>query len=102
MFGSALVAREEPKLIIFAGFLCSLIFFFATIALGNLKRSEEVGWLELIAALGFALGTAASVHRICVTTALLFSGGFFVYLNFYSTRIRSRLDQSSTTKGRGK
>lgn len=81
------MAREEPKLIIFAGFLCSLIFFFATIvrttlypsaplriqrvltlpmyqALGNLKRSEEVGWLEraswlFISILSFSLCSAS-------------------------------------------
>jgi hypothetical protein len=42
IFGGALVAQEEPKLIIFAGFLCSLIFFFATIVCPLLLPSAMI------------------------------------------------------------
>jgi hypothetical protein len=64
--------RDEPRLVILAGFINSLVFLFTTLALGNLKKSGEVGWIDAIVAVVLACVSASFVHRIAVTTTYVF------------------------------
>jgi len=62
---------------ILGGFLHSLLFLFLLIVIGNIEQQfwSEVtlGWFEVVSALLVSMAAAASVHRVCVTTCVLFS-----------------------------
>jgi len=88
--------RESPKLIVLGGFLSSLLFFFAVVAVGNVKK--EIKWLDAIGCLVLACVCAGSVHRICVTTCILFSGVVVLYLNVMSARIQTKVQEINTGK----
>eukprot|EP00744_Colponema_vietnamica_P035872 GILI01062724.1.p1 GENE.GILI01062724.1~~GILI01062724.1.p1 ORF type:complete len:140 (+),score=30.90 GILI01062724.1:46-420(+) len=77
---------------ILGGFLCSLLFVFALIAIGNIEQillgdNTTTGWFEVGFALFMGMTIGASVHRVCVTTCFLFSCGILYLLNNVSASV---------------
>eukprot|EP00475_Leptophrys_vorax_P029299 TRINITY_DN42867_c0_g1_i2.p1 TRINITY_DN42867_c0_g1~~TRINITY_DN42867_c0_g1_i2.p1 ORF type:complete len:135 (-),score=21.40 TRINITY_DN42867_c0_g1_i2:103-507(-) len=75
VYSSQLASSEW--LTILGGFISSLLFLLALTVLGNLQESMGVrsGWGAVFVSLFIAVVAAASVHRVCATTCILFSGG---------------------------
>eukprot|EP01120_Amphizonella_sp_Union-15-10_P011069 TRINITY_DN45_c0_g1_i2.p1 TRINITY_DN45_c0_g1~~TRINITY_DN45_c0_g1_i2.p1 ORF type:complete len:136 (-),score=12.41 TRINITY_DN45_c0_g1_i2:56-463(-) len=93
---SAEKLRESPRLIVLGGFISSLLFFFAVVFLGSIKK--EIKWLDAGLCLLVACACAIPVHRICVTTCMLFSAAMLFYLNFMSSRIMAKVSAYNTGK----
>ena len=60
------------------GALASMVFVFLLTALGNLEKvlmgsGFASKWVEVCLCLAAAVSAAASVHRVCATTCVLFS-----------------------------
>merc|ERR1711991_428777 len=72
-------ALQTPKGTIAGGFIASLLYFFLFCLLGSFQR--EVRWGTVIISGLIALTAAASVHRVCVTTRLLFSIGWTLWIS---------------------
>eukprot|EP01090_Pellita_catalonica_P015378 TRINITY_DN4161_c0_g1_i1.p1 TRINITY_DN4161_c0_g1~~TRINITY_DN4161_c0_g1_i1.p1 ORF type:complete len:132 (+),score=17.15 TRINITY_DN4161_c0_g1_i1:58-453(+) len=79
---------STEQLTILGGFISSLLFFFGLMTLGNLER--ETKWIEVMLCLFIALGFAATVHRVCVTTCFLFSVVILFYMYKMSQRINEK------------
>ncbi|KAJ7563418.1 hypothetical protein O6H91_03G109200 [Diphasiastrum complanatum] len=64
---------------ILGGFISSLLFLLALTFIGNLQESlgTKTGWGAVFLAEVIAAAAAGAVHRVCVTTWLLFSPFFF-------------------------
>ena len=63
------------------GALASMVFVFLLTALGNLEKvlmgsGFASKWLEVCLCLAAAVSAAASVHRVCATTCVLFSSAW--------------------------
>eukprot|EP01089_Gocevia_fonbrunei_P004486 TRINITY_DN144_c0_g1_i1.p1 TRINITY_DN144_c0_g1~~TRINITY_DN144_c0_g1_i1.p1 ORF type:complete len:122 (-),score=9.76 TRINITY_DN144_c0_g1_i1:27-392(-) len=82
------VLASTEQLTILGGFISSLVFFFGLITIGNLVR--ETKWLSVITCLLIALVAAGTVHRVCVTTCLIFSVILLVYTNKISQRLAGK------------
>jgi len=85
---AASTLASSEKLTIVGGFVCSILFFFALMTVGNLER--ETKWLEVIFCLVVSLIVAATVHPVCTTTCFLFSAGILYYMNTMSKQIQER------------
>eukprot|EP01114_Cavostelium_apophysatum_P020269 TRINITY_DN674_c0_g1_i1.p2 TRINITY_DN674_c0_g1~~TRINITY_DN674_c0_g1_i1.p2 ORF type:complete len:129 (+),score=21.29 TRINITY_DN674_c0_g1_i1:151-537(+) len=84
MLGSNKLA-SAPQLHIVGGFISSLLFVFALLIIGNLER--ETKWPEVILSLFIAMIFAASVHRVSVTTCVIFSLAELAWLNAASKKV---------------
>jgi len=80
---------SSEKYTILGGFVSSLLFFFTLLTIGNLK--SETGWIEVVISLVIAMGTAATVHRVCVTTCFLFSLGLLYWMSQVSQSINKKI-----------
>eukprot|EP00002_Diphylleia_rotans_P024959 TRINITY_DN4928_c0_g4_i3.p1 TRINITY_DN4928_c0_g4~~TRINITY_DN4928_c0_g4_i3.p1 ORF type:complete len:133 (-),score=33.51 TRINITY_DN4928_c0_g4_i3:405-803(-) len=75
---NAKLLASSKGLTIVAGFVGSLLFDFALIAISSLiaclASNHESGWAEVLFALATACSFAGSVHGVSVTTCIIFSG----------------------------
>eukprot|EP00700_Malawimonas_jakobiformis_P001304 EC721019.1.p2 GENE.EC721019.1~~EC721019.1.p2 ORF type:complete len:119 (+),score=12.60 EC721019.1:34-390(+) len=80
---SPILASSE-KLTIVGGFLCALLFLFILFAIGNFENlvGLPTRWPEVAMSLLIATIVASTVHRVCVTTCVLFSAGLLAYAHF--------------------
>ncbi|XP_071055865.1 protein KRTCAP2 homolog [Onthophagus taurus] len=83
------------------GYLGSLLFVFSFTAVGNLEASvfgksfQSKMFPEVIICLLLALFSTATLHRVCVTTCLLFSSISLYYINGYSQKIHVPVNVAS-------
>merc|ERR1711941_32611 len=91
---------SSEKFTILGGFVSSLLFFFSLLIIGNLKERES-GWLQVFVSLAIAMGAAATVHRVCVTTCFLFSMGLLYWMVQVSQSFHKKaLEANVATKKR--
>ncbi|BBM98141.1 hypothetical protein MPTK1_1g11160 [Marchantia polymorpha subsp. ruderalis] len=84
---------------ILGGFVSSLLFLLVLTFIGNIQESigTRTGWGAVIFAQFIAAVAAGAVHRVCVTTCLLFSMGLLYELNKLSTVMHQ---QQEVVKGK--
>eukprot|EP00850_Spirogloea_muscicola_P003666 SM000015S01166 [mRNA] locus=s15:129993:131134:- [translate_table: standard] len=72
--GAPALASTET-LTIAGGFVSALLFVLALTCIGNVQETMggRAGWGSVLVALVIATGLAATVHRVCATTCILFS-----------------------------
>mmetsp|Transcript_15440 Transcript_15440/g.23140 ORF Transcript_15440/g.23140 Transcript_15440/m.23140 type:complete len:111 (-) Transcript_15440:1182-1514(-) len=63
---------SSHQLILFGGFLSALVFWGIMIALGNYRK--EIRWKEVAIAEFVAVLAASFIHRVAVTSCMIFSG----------------------------
>ncbi|CAM6093358.1 unnamed protein product [Calypogeia fissa] len=68
---------------IFGGFVASLLFILVLTFVGNIQESlgTRTGWGAVIFAELIATIAAGAVHRVCVTTCVIFSVGLLYEVN---------------------
>jgi len=75
------------------GAISALAFVFGLILIGNIEqlvvRDVHLGWFEVLIAELVALVVAGSIHGVSVTTCLIFSGVFLLYLTSASRSIHT-------------
>ena len=86
LYGDDLVSA--PALIILGGFLCSIVFFFMLLAVGNAVESlgQRSGWSMVLVCLTISTGHAATIHRDCAISGLFFSLVWLYYTYSYAQR----------------
>lgn len=97
---------STEALTILGGFMSSFLFLFALTVLGNFQETLKLrtGWGGVLLALSIASIAAATVHRVCVTTCILFSLGMLYEINRISTVVHlqapdvRRQDQATDIK----
>lgn len=89
-------ASTRP-LTIAGGFVASLIFFFLFILAGNMQR--EVKWITVALCLFVTAVIAATVHRVSMTTCVLFSLGWVAWVNRASKAIGQMQAGGGVTPG---
>ncbi|XP_022141736.1 protein KRTCAP2 homolog [Momordica charantia] len=79
---------------ILGGFTSSLLFLVLLTFIGNFQEASGVrtGWGAVIVAEAVALIAASTVHRVCITTCFLFSGGLLYELNKLSGVALSKIE----------
>lgn len=82
---------RSPLAIIFGGYLGSLIFMFFVTAVGNLQaaflgRNFQLKLPEIVVGMIAALIAAGMIHRICLTTCMIFSLITIYYMNKISQK----------------
>eukprot|EP01115_Flamella_aegyptia_P002122 TRINITY_DN134720_c0_g1_i1.p1 TRINITY_DN134720_c0_g1~~TRINITY_DN134720_c0_g1_i1.p1 ORF type:complete len:125 (-),score=15.74 TRINITY_DN134720_c0_g1_i1:93-467(-) len=76
------ILASENEYRILGGFGNSILFLFALCTVGNLVN--QVGWIEVVICLFVSLGSAGTIHGMCVTTCFIFSGFILFYVNYCS------------------
>jgi hypothetical protein len=84
VFKTALASNQ--LLTIVGGYLASLVFIFVLTAISNLQmnlfgKHFQTKTLEVLFSLVFACFVASLVHRVSITTCIIFSGIALYYLN---------------------
>ncbi|EPS73991.1 hypothetical protein M569_00771, partial [Genlisea aurea] len=74
---------SSELLTIAGGLISSMIFLLLLTFIGNYQETNGIktGWGAVIIAEAVALIAASTVHRVCITTSLLFSGVLLYELN---------------------
>ncbi|RLN30590.1 uncharacterized protein C2845_PM05G34070 [Panicum miliaceum] len=74
------------------GFVCSLLFLLLLTFIGNYQEAsgDRTGWGAVVVAQLVALIVAGTVHRVCITTCLLFSAGLLYEVDKLSGVILTR------------
>eukprot|EP00163_Fabomonas_tropica_P028004 TRINITY_DN5574_c0_g8_i1.p1 TRINITY_DN5574_c0_g8~~TRINITY_DN5574_c0_g8_i1.p1 ORF type:complete len:102 (+),score=30.38 TRINITY_DN5574_c0_g8_i1:233-538(+) len=89
LFAEELAASRGATIV--GGFLCSILYIFLLTAVTSLKDaafgSSTHGWTEVLGALLISSTVASSVHRVCVTTGILFSLGHTYFIRNYSNSV---------------
>ncbi|KAM7253179.1 hypothetical protein ACFE04_025797 [Oxalis oulophora] len=82
---------------ILGGFTSSLLFLTLLTFIGNFQESNGIktGWGAVILAEVVALIAASTVHRVCITTCFLFSGGLLFELNKISGALLSKTESKA-------
>ncbi|XP_028176333.1 protein KRTCAP2 homolog [Ostrinia nubilalis] len=85
---------KSPIMIIFGGYLGSVMFMFFVTAVGNLEatlfgKNFQLKLPEIVLSMGVSLVAAGMVHRICFTTCLIFSLITIYYMNKLSQKTYS-------------
>nr|GMD52113.1 protein KRTCAP2 homolog [Ipomoea batatas] len=82
---------------ILGGFTSSLIFLTLLTFIGNYQETNGIksGWGSVILAEAVALVAASTVHRVCITTCLLFSVGLLYEINKLSVMMASKGDSKA-------
>ncbi|XP_018481854.2 uncharacterized protein LOC108852874 [Raphanus sativus] len=88
---------SSELLTIIGGFTSSLLFLFSLTFIGNLQESSGMksGWGAVIVGEIIALVAASTVHRVCITTCFLFSGGLLYEMSKISGYMLSRAESKS-------
>ncbi|KAJ7563417.1 hypothetical protein O6H91_03G109200 [Diphasiastrum complanatum] len=79
---------------ILGGFISSLLFLLALTFIGNLQESlgTKTGWGAVFLAEVIAAAAAGAVHRVCVTTCVLFSMAILYEVNKISGTMHQQTD----------
>jgi len=90
LFRPQLAAQEYTTIL--GGFIGSLLFITSLTAIGNLEQtlfgeSFQTKLIEVLLALCIACAASGLVHRVCVTTCILFSLVGLYYLNRLAQRV---------------
>ncbi|CAI0607298.1 unnamed protein product [Linum tenue] len=82
---------------ILGGFTSSLLFLVLLTFIGNFQESNgmKTGWGAVVLAEVVALIAAGTVHRVCITTCFLFSGGLLYEVNKLSGIAQSKVESKT-------
>eukprot|EP01126_Amoeba_proteus_P038467 TRINITY_DN4009_c0_g1_i3.p1 TRINITY_DN4009_c0_g1~~TRINITY_DN4009_c0_g1_i3.p1 ORF type:complete len:131 (+),score=17.80 TRINITY_DN4009_c0_g1_i3:223-615(+) len=91
------IFRSSPPLVLFGGFLASLLFLFSLLCIGNL--TGKIGWFEVLVGLVLSTLSSLPIHNITVTSGILFSAIQVFYLKWAFQAI-SNVDKDKKKRGK--
>ncbi|GAB2229207.1 hypothetical protein Droror1_Dr00023344 [Drosera rotundifolia] len=82
---------------ILGGFSSAVLFLLSLTFIGNFQESSgmKTGWGAVILSEAIALIAASTVHRVCITTCLLFSVGLLYEVNKLSGMLLARSESKT-------